>query len=88
MCKAVFLLKNRAYAFRRTSVTSWLDYLLNVWPLATMKICPTASQIAKVGSEFNQILNIPLRNGQRFLIFTQNLFKLRSRDWALKRLYK
>ena len=34
------------------SVTKWLDYLSNIWPITAMKICPIAYFFAKVGSNF------------------------------------
>ena len=47
-----------------TSVTRWLNYLFNIWPSRTMKICPIVKIFAKVGSQFGQILNNFSRNGR------------------------
>ena len=45
------------------SGTRWLDYLLNIWPLATKKICPIESTIHP------RILHH--KNGQRFYFFVK-----------------
>ena len=38
------------------SVTRWLDYSNNIWHFTTMYFCPIAWKVAKVGSQFCQIL--------------------------------
>ena len=46
-----------------SSLTRWLDYFLNVWPLTTMKSCEIGStKIAKVGSKFWKLLNKSSKN--------------------------
>ena len=35
-----------------SSATRWLEYLFNIWPFRTIKICPKVKIFAKVGSNF------------------------------------
>ena len=39
----------------------------NIWPFTTMKICPMAQKIPKIGSNFGRILIKPSKNYQRIL---------------------
>ena len=54
------------------SVTRWLDHSDNIWPFITMNFCPITNQVAKVGSQFCQILIKPSKNCQRLKIFHQS----------------
>ena len=47
-----------------TSVTRWLNYFFNIWPLTTMKIWLIAKN-PKVGSKFCQMQNKPSIDCQR-----------------------
>ena len=53
------------------SVTRWLDHSDNIWPFITMNFCPITNQVAKVGSQFCQILIKPSKNCQRLKFFTK-----------------
>ena len=39
-----------------TSVSTWSDYVFNIWPFTAIQFCPKVQKIAKVGSIFCQIL--------------------------------
>ena len=61
-----------------TGLCSYLQYdqmstlFFNIWSFPSMKFCPTANnKIAKVGSKFCQILNIPSKDCQRLIRFCQ-----------------
>ena len=50
--------------YLNTSVTWWLDYLFNIWPFTTMRMCPKYLKFTKVCTKLCQIQNEPFQNGQ------------------------
>ena len=38
--------------YTQTSVTGWLDYLLNIWTYTSTIISPVAHILAKIGSKY------------------------------------
>ena len=53
--------------YLNTSVTWWLDYLFNIWPFTTMRMCPKYIKITKVCSKVWHIQKEPFQNGQSCL---------------------
>ena len=50
------------------SVTKWiLDYLFNIWPFTTVKICQKHLKFTKVSLKFYPVLTEPIQNCQSFL---------------------
>ena len=56
-------------------VTRWLNSFYNIWPFATMKICPIAR---KVDSKFCQRTNKPWKIAKGLQIFVTLYHRLRS----------
>ena len=55
-----------------TSVTKWLNYLLNIGPLTAIKNCSIGKNIAKVCSRFYPKLNKTSKICERLRIFCQS----------------
>ena len=70
-------------AYDESSVTRWLNYLFNIWPFRTMKMCPIVKTFAKVGSQFCQILNIFSIDGQIlfYILFKWQNFTKSGHVW-------
>ena len=59
-----------------SSVTRWLEYLLKIWPFATMKICPMAQKNCQIRFKICLIVSGPSKFYKVFKNFSSKGQKL------------